>query len=74
MKYECKDCGMVFDQSEAVVKGDWEKGELDTCPFCGSENLNEDYKETEHEEERDLTSDEKAELAGEYWMEVESGN
>ena len=69
MKYECNDCGEVFDESEAVVRGNWEKGETDACPFCNSDNLNEDYKEPEPEDDLD-----KSELRGEYWMEVERGN
>ena len=72
MKYECKDCGLVFDTEDArciqikTVSGG--TTDYDTCPNCHSENLNEDYKDQEPEEEPDM-----AELRGEWMMEVERG-
>ena len=72
MKYQCKDCGLVFDTEDArciqikTVSGC--TTDYDTCPNCHSENLNEDYKEQEPEEEPDM-----AELRGEWMMEVERG-
>ena len=80
MKYECQDCGHVFDQTEAVTKTTCRingrtPSDYDVCQKCNSENLNEDYKEPEQdEEEREFTAEDKKELRGEYWMEVERGN
>jgi len=77
MKYECKDCGMVFEEYDAyfipVRSFRGELHEADVCPNCRSENL-EDYKEPEQEEDRELTEYDKQELRGEYWCDVERGN
>lgn len=71
MKYKCNECGVVFDESEAAVKtisGHGFCSDMDVCPKCHSENLEEDYKEPE-QDEPDM-----AELRGEYWGDVERGN
>ena len=74
MKYECSDCGKVFDESEAITRTTTGVNcktpcDYDICPFCLSEDLNEDYKEPAPEEYYD-----KEELRGEYWDDVERGN
>ena len=47
MKYECEDCGKVFDESEARLSTTFNMAgekcvETDVCPKCGSENLKEE--------------------------------
>jgi rubredoxin len=69
MKYQCKGCGHVFDESEARIETTFNMAgekciELDLCPKCGSDNLDEDYAEPEPE--RVETAEDRAELAGEY--------
>lgn len=68
MTYQCKDCGEVFDAEDAgciqikTVSGG--TTDYDTCPKCGSEDLNEDYIQ---EPEREFTAEDRAEARGE-WM------
>ena len=74
MSYQCKDCGHVFDESEAQLSTTFNMAgekciELDLCPKCGSDNLDEDYAEPEPE--REETAEDRAELRGEYWLECE---
>ena len=68
MKYKCNECDTVFDESEARVltTHNWNGSttEMDTCPKCHSENLEEDYKEPAPEYYYD-----KEELRGERIME-----
>lgn len=54
MKLFCKDCGEIFDESEVVVVHDDPSPEgvslapghydIDTCPWCGSDWLEEAYQ------------------------------
>ena len=69
MKYQCKDCGLIFDAEDArhdvcyTMKGE-QVEDVDTCPKCYSEDLNDDYIQ---EPEREFTAEDKAEARGE-WM------
>jgi len=54
MKYQCNGCGRVFDMDDAINRTTTgANGKTpcyyDVCPFCESEDLNEDYKEQSHE-------------------------
>lgn len=49
MKYQCNDCGKVFDESDALVRGvktvSGVCADVDVCPFCSSEQIDEMYQE-----------------------------
>jgi predicted nucleic acid-binding Zn-ribbon protein len=69
MSYQCKDCGHVFDESEARIETSFHGAQTDLCPKCGSDNLDADYAEPEPE--REETAEDRAELRGEYWADSE---
>lgn len=50
MKYECNECGRVFDAEDAITRTTTGVNcktpcDYDICPFCESEDLTEDYNQ-----------------------------